>query len=70
MIAVSTGIPIAMAAGSAMHSARFPFSLFEIAMLEPYPHFPRNQRYIKDGESLYSVRLPIFDHDYNLIGYS
>lgn len=70
MIFASFGIPVAMAIGSAIHTARFPFSLKEIAALEPYPHFPRNQRYIKSGEPAYTVRQPIFDHDYNLIGYS
>lgn len=70
MIAASTVVPIVMAAGAAIHTAQFPFNLKEISTLEPYPHFPRNQRYFQSSGSAYDVKQPIFDHDYNLIGYS
>ena len=70
MIAVSFGIPIIGAAYSLFHSAQNTLNLREIGNAEPYPHFRKNQKLYQSSKHNYSVNHPIFDQDYNLIGYS
>lgn len=63
----SFGIPLVAAFATIAHTSHQPFYLLEIASSDPYPHF-RQQKYFQSPEHIYDSRLPIFDHDYNLIG--
>lgn len=63
MIAISTALPLAAAIVTIVHTAQTPFNLIEISQLG---HYPRHQ----SSEKTTKVRNPVFDHDYNLIGYN
>lgn len=64
----SIGVPTVFALAAIVHSAQTPFNLLEISyLLEPYPHYDKKQKYFQTNGHIYDVRLPVFDHDYNLI---